>query len=80
MEMTVLDKFEPDKRTDEHRIALLELLLEPNIFYESNLNICRPRKYNKRGRKPGYRSATTKDDNAICEVCYFQLLLTFHFK
>ena len=37
--------------------------------------IIRPRKYNKRGRKPGYRSETTKDDNAICEVCYIH----FHF-
>ena len=35
---------------------------------EKNFESFRSRKYNKRGRKLGYRSETTKDDNAICEV------------
>ena len=38
------------------------------------LKFSRPRQYNKRGRKPGYRSETTKDDNAICEVRFIKIL------
>ena len=40
-----------------HRVSLNNLKLQS----------CR-RQYTKRGRKLGYRSETTKDDNAICEV------------
>ena len=42
---------------------VLHIVLLNNLKFKSFR-----RQYNKRGRKLGYRSETTKDDNAICEV------------